>query len=290
MSDVAAPTKDRSGTPGHAHGFGPEHEQEHGQEQEHHQGAADELPGAIGVSPIRRSLRYLLVAAIVRLLVRSWVRLRVVGLERLPPGPSIICLNHQNWLDPFFVSAGLPLRPRLYFFGPKEEDMSVGGRNRLMTWVGTSVPFRPGKRDLLDAVRHVERIAAAGGRLAIFGEGRIHVGESELLPLSDGPAFFALRCRVPLVPVALNGNGWIGFGRTVRLVIGEPIVAEGRPDRPTVTALTARLDAALRETIGGFPDRPAPGRFGRWLTERFNVWDEGQRPPVPGSRGEPGAR
>ncbi len=57
----------------------------------------------------------------------------------------------------------LPWRPRLYFFGPKEEDMSQGGRNRLMTWTGTAVPFKPAKNDLLEATRRVGAVFDAGG-------------------------------------------------------------------------------------------------------------------------------
>ena len=34
----------------------------------------------------------------------------------------------MNWMDPFVLMATLPMKPRLYFFGPKEEDMGVGGR------------------------------------------------------------------------------------------------------------------------------------------------------------------
>ena len=48
----------------------------------------------------------------------------------------------MNWSDPFILMAILPFRPRLYFFGPKEEDMAVGGRNRLMS--GRARPCRTG--------------------------------------------------------------------------------------------------------------------------------------------------
>ena len=65
----------------------------------------------------------------IRLLVHAYVRIRVEGQE-LPPGPAILCFNHQSWTDPFIVVAGLPARPDLWFFGPREADMSVGVRNR----------------------------------------------------------------------------------------------------------------------------------------------------------------
>ena len=46
-------------------------------------------------------------------------------------------------------------------------------------------------------------------------------------PLSDGVAFFALRAGVPVVPVAINGTSWLGFGRRVRVRVGEPLPIAG---------------------------------------------------------------
>ncbi len=114
--------------------------------------------------------------------------------------------------------------------------------------------------------------------VAIAGEGRIHVRESELLPLSEGAAYFALRSGVPLVPIAINGTSWLRFGGRVRIRVGEPIAAEGRPTRET----RRRCDDPA---VDGPPRRwsptprtcRSPGRFGRWLTERFNDWPEGSR-------------
>src|SRR5439155_9072546 len=172
----------------------------------------------------------------------------------------------------------LPWRPRLYFFGPKEEDMTRGGRNRLMSWAGNAVPYRPGKNDLLDATRRVHTVFAAGGVLAIAGEGRIHAGEHQIMPLNEGSAYFAVRSGVPIVPVAINGTTWYSFGSRVRIRIGEPIPTSGRPTSAAVRALTDATRAALLELAADFPERSRPGRFGMRLTELFNDWPEGSRP------------
>lgn len=221
-------------------------------------------------------------------------RLTVEGRDQLPAGPALLCFNHQSWIDPFLLMAVLPWRPRLSFFGPKEADMQVGGRNRLIRWTGMAVPYRPDKGDPLGASRRVRDVFAAGGVLAIAGEGRIHGGEAELLPLSEGPAFFALSSGVPIVPIAINGTSWLAFRRHVRIRIGRPIPAEGRASREAVHALTDATWTALHELCAGYPDPepPRPGsRWYRW-TEQFNEWPEGARPvasPTEPGEAEPSA-
>ena len=186
----------------------------------------------------RRTLRYWIARIVIAILVRAYLRIRVEGREHLPRGPAIYCFNHLGWADPFVLMAVLPLRPRLYFFGPKEEDMAQGIRNRAMRWTGTPIPFRPEKDDLVRATRRVHAVLADGAVMAIAGEGRIHASESELWPLSEGTAYFALRSGVPVVPIAINGTSWLRFGRRVRVRVGEPLAVSGRPDREGVNALT----------------------------------------------------
>jgi 1-acyl-sn-glycerol-3-phosphate acyltransferase len=234
------------------------------------------LPGP-PISPWRRTIRYWVARIAVAGLTRGYLRVRLEGRDRLPPGPAIYCFNHMSWADPFVLMAVLPFRPRLWFFGPKEEDLRVGGRNRVMYWTGAAIPYKPAKNDLLEATRRVGAVIQAGGVVAIAGEGRIHPLESQLLPINDGAAFFALRSGVPLVPVAIGGTSWLRFGGRVRVRVGEPIAAAGRANREATAELTGRVTAALGALVAGAPEIAEPGRFGRWFTERFNDWPEGSR-------------
>ncbi len=217
---------------------------------------------------------------VARLLTGAFVRLRVEGLANLPADSCIVCFNHLNWADPIVLLAAMPARPQVFFFGPKELDMLHGARNRLMRWAGNAVPYRPGNRDLIQAVRRVEALMDWGAALAIAGEGRIHAEERFVPPLNDGAAFFALRTGVPIVPVAINGTSWLGFGRRVRVRIGEPISPAGF-GRRDVVPLTAKVRSGVEALVADWPDLPPPGRFGRWLTEVFNDWPEGARPALP---------
>lgn len=234
----------------------------------------------LAAGPVHRPFRVSLVRAFCAVVVRLILRLRVEGRENLATGPAIYCSNHLNWADPIIYLAVLPGRPKLAMFGPREADMTKGGRNRLMTWAGFGIPYRPDKNDLIGTTRRVQRVFEDGWVMFIMGEGRIHRGERELLPLADGTAYFALRSGVPVIPLAINGTSWLGFRRVVRIRVGEPIVAEGRPTRENVEAMTARTAHAIHRLIGDFPDRAQPGPFGRWLTEVFNDWPEGARPAL----------
>lgn len=228
----------------------------------------------------RPAWRMELLRLVTRVVTRCVFRLSVEGMENYPTGPAVVCFNHLNWFDPFVVAAAIPGRPRFSAFGPKEADMSVGWRNRFIGWLGTPVPYHPEKDDLLVATRRVDRVLARSRILFIAGEGRIHVGERRLLPLSDGPAYFALRGGVPLVPLAVNGTSWLGFGRTVRVRVGKPIMPDGRPTRERIAELTAQLSAALLGLVADFPDQRPPGPAWRRLTELFNEWPEGRRPSL----------
>jgi len=236
-------------------------------------------------APPRPLWRYRAIRFTLGILTRTYADFGVEGAELLPAGPSILCFSHQNWIDPFFLISAFPARPRTHFFGPEQEDMTRGFRNRLMRWAGVAVPYRPGRRGLVAATRRVEELLAAGDCLAIAGEGRIHAGEGVVLPLLDGPAHLALRSGVPLVPVAINGTSWLAFRRRVRVRIGQPIepVAGGsrRPTAADIEELTAEARAVLLGLVADFPDPPRSRWIGGRLTELFNDWPEGARPPVP---------
>jgi 1-acyl-sn-glycerol-3-phosphate acyltransferase len=233
-------------------------------------------PAALG--PVHRPFRVALVRAFCAVVVHVILRIRVEGRANFATGPAIYCFNHLNWTDPLILLAELPAHPKFAMFGPKEADMTKGGRNRLISWAGFGIPYKPEKSDLIETTRRVGHVIDDGWVIVIAGEGRIHRGERELLPLAAGTAYFALRTGVPIIPIAINGTSWLGFRRTVRIRVGEAIPSEGRPTREAVEVLTARTSAALHALIGDFPDPPVPGRFGRWLTEVFNEWPEGARP------------
>lgn len=103
-------------------------------------------------APTRSARRYEATRLVVGAVARLYSRLRVEGLRRLPAGSFVLCFSHPNWADALYVLSSMPRLPRIYFFGPEQEEMRRGVRNRLMRWAGVAIPFRPGNRGLVGAM------------------------------------------------------------------------------------------------------------------------------------------
>ena len=208
----------------------------------------------------------------IRFFVGCYLRVRVRGLDRLPKAPYVVCFNHPNWVDPFLLATFWPEPPWLYIFGPKEEDMGTGWKNRLISWSRMAVPFKPSKSDLLETTRRAVAVLKRGDVLAIAGEGRLSDREGAIVPLQEGAAFFALRARVPIVPLAIIGTRWLHFGKRVTMSVGQPLSVEGlKSDRQGLAQMTSRITAAMDALLDGdLPDEIPPGPFGRWITDAFN--------------------
>lgn len=233
----------------------------------------------------QRALRYGYAQFLVRLYGRLLFRLRLEGREHILDTPAVYCFNHLSWMDPLVMVAVWPSRPRLAFYGPKEEDIQKGVRNRLMWWSGMCVPFSPNKDNLITSVRRAQAVFDSGGSLAISGEGGIHVHEGDLLPFHEGAAYLALRARVPIVPVAITGTSWARFRGEILIRVGEPIETGPRPTRDVVAAYTARIWHAVKAMVAD--DRAAPSRNAveRWFTDWFNDWGPGGREAATQRRG-----
>jgi 1-acyl-sn-glycerol-3-phosphate acyltransferase len=221
-----------------------------------------EGPGPLKYAFVRNGLRFF---------TRCYVRVRTEGGKHLPDEPYLICFSHPGWLDPILIVGFMPEKRMIFIFGPREEDMLLGAKNRLIRWARLGVPFKPSKQDLLETTRRAVAVLKAGHCLAVAGEGRLSDREGAILPLQDGAAFLALRARVPAVPVAVIGTRWLRFGKTMRLRIGRPVWPAGRrADRAGVNAVTDELQAALEKLLEGVDEEPPPGPIGRWLTDVFN--------------------
>ena len=207
----------------------------------------------VPMAPWQRVL-YRVVRALVAGFCRAFWRVRIRGLEHIPPeGPFILSPVHRSNVDTPLVA--LMGRRTLRFMG--KDTM---WKFRVSDWFFTSMggfPVHRGTPDR-DALRSCERLLADGQPLVIFPEGTLRRGPV-VEEIFEGPAYLAAKLQVPIVPVGIGGSeGAMPKGsRGIRpvkisIVIGEPIpppapTESGRVGRKGVRALTSQLHQRLQE-------------------------------------------
>jgi cytidylate kinase len=180
-------------------------------------------------------------------------RWKVHGRENIPAeGPLIFVSNHLNNTDPPILACVVRNRHHVRFMAKVE---LFRGRFGWLAPLWGAFPLRRFEADL-GAVLTAERILRAGGSLGMFPEGTRSRTQT-MAALHPGSASLALRTGATLVPCSIAGSEKIRSPKvliqrvslTVR--VGEPIPVERvkRPTEAQVSALTARLDAAIRSLL-----------------------------------------
>ena len=195
-------------------------------------------------------LLYAVVRGLVVGICRTYLRLRVIGVENIPKeGPFVFAPTHRSTIDIPVASAAT--RRRMRFMG-KDSIWKYKLIGKFMTGLGAF----PVTRGTAEALKRCIAILNSGEPLVMFPEGTRHYGP-EVQPLFDGAAYVALKTGVPIIPAAIagtedvmrSGSKAIRF-KKCRMVIGKPIAAVvpggGRASREQIAELTLLLQHELQ--------------------------------------------
>ena len=133
---------------------------------------------------------------------RLLYRVDIKGLENIPKeGAAVLCSNHIHALDSVLYVTRIK---RMVYIMGKEELFSSKFKN----WFMRSMGVFPVKRDSVAAEESIN-IAIThlneGDLLAIFPEGTRNGLEKGVKP-KKGVALIALRAKVPVIPMAMEGS------------------------------------------------------------------------------------
>lgn len=182
---------------------------------------------------------------------RLW-RIKVRGLENLPPGGFVLAPSHRSMMD-IPIIAYLTKRPLRYM------GKASLFRIPLLGWFFTTLGGFPVERDGNDrkALRDSIEMVRGGEILLVYPEGTRQRG-MKIETLQPGAAYVALRAGVPILPVGMAGTEEIlrahklpipRFKR-VTMVVGEPLMTpphdKGVVPRADVDALTETLHERLQ--------------------------------------------
>jgi 1-acyl-sn-glycerol-3-phosphate acyltransferase len=185
------------------------------------------------------------------------IRLRVEGLEHLPPGGVVIASRHQSAFDTF---VWLSLVPHCCYV-LKHELKRVPLFGGLIKDGGMiAIDRRSGGAALRTLLRGGAQAARQGRQIVIFPEGtRSPHGKPR--PLQPGVLALAAKTGLPVVPVATDSG--LCWGRrafrkkagTIRILIGRPIPAD--TERRTLMRMLEAGMSALDVEAAQRPHRSA---------------------------------
>ena len=204
---------------------------------------------------------YLIAAAVVKPLMRTWFRIRLEGEEQIPEaGPVILASNHRSNMDPVLLASAVR-RPVAFM---AKAELFVGPLGWIMRWIG-QFPVRRGGIDR-EALRRTDAVLARGSMLGLFPEGTR--GDGGFSAVHPGLAYIVVRQRCPVLPVAIFGTervrrrfGWLPFASPVRIVVGPaidlPQSTGDRAGRRAASELLRQHLQAFLAAAGGAPAAPS---------------------------------
>jgi 1-acyl-sn-glycerol-3-phosphate acyltransferase len=176
----------------------------------------------------------------------------VTGREHIPErGGFILASNHASYFDPPALAVA---SPRQLTYLAKMELFANPIFASVIRALG-AFPVRRGAGDR-EALAAAIAFLRKGHGLVLFPEGTRTI-TGELGRLKPGAALMAVKARVPIVPVWIEGTfrAWPKNGSIrrspVSVRIGESIATVDVPDRAeSFRALTVRLEESLRALSG----------------------------------------
>lgn len=144
---------------------------------------------------------------------------KVIGRKNMPKGAAVISCNHTSNLDSVLIV--LNTWEKKHFLTKKELY-----KNKFISFLLRAmkcIKIDRSKSDIT-AIKNSLKVLKDGGKLAVFPEGtRNKESDDENLQLGEvkqGVSMFALKTKVPIVPVILNRRPRL-FRRTI-IAIGQP--------------------------------------------------------------------
>ncbi len=221
--------------------------------------------------PVKRGLIGKLTYTVGLTVARLTVDLEAEGLDNIPKsGPYVIAANHETYVDGMLIGAYLPKNHFKSFSSLAAKDLEDrhGLLGRLILKVGRAIPidrFGNPVRGLIMAKKKVEE----GNILLVHPEGTRSV-DGRLGEMKEGAAYIAMKSKVPLLPVFLDGAYEV-FNRYMKRPNGhnpetgkrrKVILTYGKPLNPEDFSNAREMTAALVQWMQNrFNDKRVPRVF-----------------------------
>jgi 1-acyl-sn-glycerol-3-phosphate acyltransferase len=208
----------------------------------------------IAWSALRRNFRlmYGWGMGIMRLGVRAGgIRVRVMGLEHVPPGEACLFLsNHVSNLDPPVLLPAIPGTTSVFLKRSLMKIPLLGTAMRM----GKFVPVARGsdREEAQKSVAIAAEVLRSGLHITIFPEGT-RSPDGRLLPFKKGAFFLAEATGAPIVPTVIRGTAQMMRKGSLKMYPekagGEVVVEFLQVVRPGQYGSREAVMAAVRERM-----------------------------------------
>jgi 1-acyl-sn-glycerol-3-phosphate acyltransferase len=123
------------------------------------------------------------------------------GRENLTKGGCLYLFNHTSFFDIFVMHARL----RGVRFGAKIELFKIPIFGSTMRKVGVLPIARDNRAEVIKIYEQAQIRAKNGEQFALSPEGGRNTSEESLKPFKSGPFIFAIRSKIPIIPVVIKG-------------------------------------------------------------------------------------
>jgi len=181
-------------------------------------------------------------------LLANRVKVRIEGTEHLNgKGPYIFMSNHQSYYDVFALLGHLPYQ---FKWLVKKELFSIPYFGWTMAAVGYISIDRGGTRDTVEAMNEAAQKIRDGMSVTIFPEGS-RSPDGSIQPFKKGGFTLAIKSKVPIVPIAIDGSRDIMPKDKFTATSGEIRIRMDHPIQTESYSLKDReaLMKRVRETI-----------------------------------------
>jgi 1-acyl-sn-glycerol-3-phosphate acyltransferase len=144
-------------------------------------------------------------------------RIKIINKSNLPEsGACIYCLNHKSFYDPILVSAFFRRKPAFL----AKEELFKNPIIKFFLIIAGAIPVKRNSGDI-SAIKSALKVLNKDRILTIFPEGRRVKENIKKSKVKPGIALIALKAKVPVVPIAINGK--YRFWNKITFVVGKPI-------------------------------------------------------------------
>ncbi|MDI7258853.1 MAG: lysophospholipid acyltransferase family protein [Thermodesulfobacteriota bacterium] len=171
-------------------------------------------------------------------LLANRVKVRVEGLENIEgKGPFIFMSNHQGSYDIFVLLGHLPFQ---FKWLAKKELFSIPLFGWAMAAAGYISLDRKGTRETVEAMNQAARRIQEGMSVVIFPEGS-RSPDGSIQPFKKGGFTLAIKAKVPIIPIAINGSREIMPKDRLIASAGEIRIRMGIPIETQSSSLKDRM-------------------------------------------------